>query len=168
MRRFRMVATLGALALGAGVHGAGAAVVKTQPPCDPVCVSLDAGSGGFYTARKITFVAPGPGIAIVSFQGTLYCGSNNVNLADFSIQTQIVENNQNPSGGGPGGLDLLRSTEPSEGITRSFTINLASQRVFAIAGAGTRTYRFRLLRSLLSASTGCSVRNGALTVLFID
>jgi hypothetical protein len=167
MGSFRFVLVLGVLVMSAGPHRAAADVVKTQTPCDGPCISLGPGIGGFFTARRVTFHAPGPGTAIVSFQGVLYCLSNNPLSANFWIETQIVKT-EAPSGHGPGGLELLASTEPYDGNSRTFTINLASQRVFVIRSARTETYRLRVYRGFLADTTGCSVRNGAFTVHFVE
>jgi hypothetical protein len=156
-----------ALMLSMGARHAAADEVKTQAPCTDPCISLGAGTDGVFTARKISFNAAGPGKAIVTFQGTLHCLSNNPNFTNFSIQTQIVKK-QDPSGAGPGGLELFISTEPYDGNSRSFTINLASQRVFEVRAAGRNTYRFRVRRGFLAVDTACSVRGGALTIHFVS
>ena len=142
---------------------ANADIVRQQMPCDSTCTTLPPGDTGSFTARSVTFAAPGRGKLVVSFHGFLYCINNGAASANFITDTQIVEGNAEPNAVGPSGLEYYGTVPGGGGIA---TFNLASHRVFTITGAGTHTYRFRLTRNLVPISSACSVYNGTFTTDF--
>jgi hypothetical protein len=159
--------TVGIFASLVAALPARADLIKQQLPCAGTCVVLT--SNAVATARTFTFNAPGRGRAIVSFQGTLVCANNNISGDAFlNIQSQIVENNAQPSGVGPSGLEYQKTLPSALSATQTDTFNLSSTRVFPVNGAGARTYQFRVAPGTLSGSVGCSVRAGAFRVHFVD
>ncbi|MEJ8571951.1 hypothetical protein [Microbaculum marinum] len=167
MRTLRAVVLSACLAAGASAVAAGvsaAELVKTQPPCPGVCVSMGAGDTTV-VARKISFDAPRKGTAVVTFHGTLYCLSNRALQTNFIIYSQIVIKGA-PDPEGPSGLSFIESVEPYDGNSRTVSFNLASTRVYNVGKPGKRTYQFKLAPFGMPADAGCSVYSGAFTVQF--
>jgi hypothetical protein len=155
------------LALAVAALPAKADVIRQQVPCPSInCVTLV--SNGTVTARSFTFNAPRRGTAIVSFQGTLYCLNNNPSTVVLGIESQIVQNDAEPSAAGPSGLDYQQALPPFNGASSTDSFNLSSTRVFGINGPGPRTYQFNLASLSIPANAGCSVRYGAFRVHFVD
>ena len=172
MRRFlRIVPVLAVFGLLAGLapDGAGAAtartIVRTQQACWPTCGTVGP-QGAVTEAQSFPVVAPGKGTAVVSFEGTIYCGNNDASTRGISVLTQITDSEVDPEKGGPGALEFLATLGPRNGQTTSSSFNLASTRVFKVQRKGLQTYRFRLFTEIMDPGVGCGIRGGAFTVTF--
>lgn len=151
-------------------------VVRAQGPCTPVtgqsyCFVFDA-NDPVPVVRAFTYTVPGPGRAVVSFHGAMFCGGGFNSAGEvIDLVSQIVSNAGTvPSLTGPGALrhaTRLASSNATGGYGLSTTFNLASTRVFALPSAGTRTVYFKLDRLRMDASTDCTVYNAAFTVVFV-
>jgi hypothetical protein len=145
-----------------------AAVVKTQAPCPGQCIFFGS-TGAIPPAKSIIFAAPSKGTAIVTFHGSIYCTSTNIQTTYIALDTQIVEGSNPVDANGPGALHHEPTLQPIDSTpAQTSSFNLGSTRVFNIAAAGTHTYRFKLTRRFpMSANTGCSVENGMFIVNFV-
>lgn len=144
-------------------------VIVTQAPCakSGFCLSFSP-TGTIPTIRTLTFKAPGPGNAVVSFHGTLYCANGGKVAETVDLQTEIVTvANAVANEKAAGGLrfaDVLPNTTNTD---YSRTSNLASTRVVAVPAAGNQTYYFKIKRVQMGADTGCYVYNAAFTARFV-
>ena len=141
-------------------------VVKQQLPCaGGVCLFLNSGQGGVFTARNVNFVAPGAGMLIVSFHGSLRCTSNAATASRLVVTSQIVEGSDVPSDTGQSAVLFYHTIEAGDMDQHYASFSLNSHRVFKINAAGTHAYRFRVTR-LLPPDTFCEVLNGTFTTDF--
>lgn len=162
---FTSVVVAASLLAGAGAASA-AAVVKTQPPCLGPCASFTPTNpiGALPAVRSFVFAAPSKGTAIVTFHGRLFCRNSDASPNSFTLYSQIVEGGASANEDGPGGAVMVFSLEPNQDTT----LNLASTRVFVIAAAGPKVYRFRIVRHQMFANTSCAIfDSAAFTVNFI-
>ena len=175
LRPILLVAVLGCLCVFALPAGA-AALIKTQPPCSTTtfCKSF-ADTGNIPVIRSFSFTAPGAGTAEVTFHGSMVCNDGNTSQSNpvvVDVVSQIVTtSNAAPSATLPGGLRHAAVWEPLivnvlfTGFTSTF--NLASTRVVAISGPGTKSYYFKIGRLRMDPDTSCVVYNAAFSVVFV-
>ncbi|MPZ58096.1 MAG: hypothetical protein GEU91_16695 [Rhizobiales bacterium] len=151
--------------------------IKTQPPCagpTGACLSF-AATDTIPIIRGINFAAPGAGAAVVTFHGSLYCAgfsstSGSSQIARFDFVSQIVDKQSTaPDPTKAGGLRhaaSMRTLLDGTLFDWSTTFNIASTRLFAVNGAGTQKYYFKIARLLQDPTITCHVYNATFTVLF--
>lgn len=167
MKQILYTAAVAAASLMASAGTASADKVKTQDPC-LVCARLDSTTGQkTFTAQKIGFTAGQAGTAIVRFDGYFSCSNNASAVANVFLRTQIVDDDVEPDGAGPSGINVNLSVIASDGNTRALAFNLAASRVFAMKARQARTFRLQVGGSV-PPDASCAVRHGAFTVEFVD
>ena len=117
--------------------------------------------------RSFSFDAPRDGMALVVFNGTLYCASSTAADTVVDFTAQIVQKPSDvPDPNGPGGMRIATvfKDTPDHAFDASSTFNLASSRAFPVS-AGTNKVHFKLNRLRMDASTSCIVYSATFSVV---
>jgi hypothetical protein len=180
IQRSVVVRTIVLSALAVFVAAVGPASAQTvrifqQPPCNllkGVCISLNPARLKTATLRAYTFNAPGPGVASVSFTGTMTCVNNQVgtfgNLGVFDFETQITtESTLIPDYNAPSGARWTAQLPPATtAVAYSQAVNIASTRRIVFQTGGSKTVYFRYTVNRLDQGTSCSVWSAGFDVVY--
>lgn len=167
-------AIVAASAATLSMHDARADQVFAQSPCSSydICVYFDHQVDAL-TVRSFKFTLPGPGKAIVTFNGSISCSNPSFDPPKFGridLSAQIVANDTDePDHTGPGGSRFLMSLPPGDGVSFDVTmpINLAATRVLNISAAGSKRVSLKLKRNHMTAGLYCTVLSGSFVVQYV-
>ena len=121
--------------------------------------------------RSYPLTVPGPGSALVTYNGSLYCANKAISarrVVDFI--TEISDTTAGAiSPADPGALRVAADLEPAKvaSSSTSTTFNLASSRVFQLSAGGAKTFYMRIATQRMDASTTCYIYDDSLTVTFV-
>jgi hypothetical protein len=169
-----VAAVLLGLVMLAGEAEAAAPKVFTQGGCrsstgNDKCSSFYAYQTMIPLIRTFKFTAPGPGVALVTFNGTMSCTNSSAVDAYIDLAAQIVTSQTAAAASnGPGGAHHLVVVPTPSTLTPTVEINLASSRALTYPSGGQKTVYFRITKLHMGETTACDVFNPMFTVLYFS